>query len=631
MSEDRIGSRIRCKNCQAPIAVVDDYGEGFDDDFGPPQPAHRKPGNRKKKSKRKSQSSLPTGLLIGGGVAGLLLIVGIIAVIVFSKGDGGDVASNEGSSGESDGMASISDSSLAPTKTTTPEKPVALSAEEKAQRQAAYEAQLEKRRLQQSQEQREDLVQRFGNDNVVTVTFSNVAGDTDAANKYLHRKVFRAAYKDYSEGSKRAREQTEANRKQAEEEALSNSRGQFVVFYHYRRVESDVPYPQVVNAGRSGDRMTYHVGPAIDPSAFAQRLGVGEVSSIDGRNINVTVYLPVPIPDPDVEDLVVAYGADQVLSVKVHGALGDARAVKMYIEEETRKAAPDGKFTFVAFKDNGEGNYEFTVGPIVDQRGFANSLGWGSIDSLADNVLTLTATLPADMPTYEEMVEAKKVREQKERAIQEADRQKRPRPDESELDWAVRCLKDNVAFTEEKALNALINMDIDKDRLEEVAKVIELAMLSATWHTELYVKAFVHWRTDRTEKIILSMGGRRELNPQKRQAFMEAFVTLGTEKCAQALASALPDFFAGDQSVDYLIKMGAIAEQPTLSYLKHKDARVRGRVYKVLREIGTKDSLTKLRDNVRLETGNMKAAANECYETIRDRTKDEAKPEKTDE
>ena len=112
---------------------------------------------------------------------------------------------------------------------------------------------------------------------------------------------------------------------------------------------------------------------------------------------------------------------------------------------------------------------------------------------------------------------------------------------------------------------------------------------------------------------------------------MQALVDLGTENTAKALASGLGDFFVGDDSVQYLIQMGSIAEKPVLAFTKDKDAKTRSRAYAVLYSIGTEESLNELSNNVRLERdGNMRRQVMDCREEIRKRIK-ELKKEKEQE
>lgn len=616
LSDDKAGSRIRCPNCRGVIDVPD--GE---DQYNAPQ---KRGASKKGKSRRSTSGSGNMVLLVGvGGAVGLLMLGGIFAAILVFRG-AGEAAPEVAKDGTDPIPVAATDQSTIESAggSAEPAAPV-LSAEEQERRTAAYKESIERQRQNQGGGTRDSLVTDFGAEKVVTVTFVNVAGETADVDKYLNRKVFRAAYKDYAEGAERARQLTEANRKQAEQEAVQNAPGAMMVWYHYRRVESDVPYPRVIAGGRSGDRMTYHVGPAINPQAFAERLAVGQVSQVSGRDIEVTVYLPVPVPDPDVEDLMVAYGQEQVLTIQVSGANGDPKAVKIYLEDETKKAAPDEKFSFVAMKEQGDGEFQFTIGPVIGYRNFADKLTWGEVISHDPdtNTLKMQAKLPADLPSYEELVEARKEKERLEKAIRDADWARRPRPNETELEWAIRVLKDSVPFAEENALKALAIMDIEEGRREEVSKLLSIKAQETTWHLGEYVTAILHWKTDDTEKVILSLGGEKtRMHADQRKAVMAALVELGSEKCAKALASGLPDFFAGEDTVPFLIEMGAIAEDPVLQFLKSEDEKVRRRVYEILTEIGTSKSLSKVRGNVRLERNEvMKALAEECADSILER------------
>ncbi len=464
--------------------------------------------------------------------------------------------------------------------------------------------------------------------NLILGVIGGVVGETEAAHKYLNRKVFRAAYAEYEKGRKQAQEQTEQNRKNAEQQAIQdhkNTWGEFgpgFVHYRYQLVDSDTPYPKIVNGGRVDNTFTYHAGPASNIQEFASRIGVGNVVSASGGEIRIQAQLPTPIPDPDVEELVLQLGADNVVHVKVTGADGDPRLVQMYIENESARLGNDGKrLSMAAMKALGNGEFQFSAGPVSNPQVFGESISWGSLANIdpVERVVSIAASLPEKLPTEAELKAAQAAERAREKAIRDADWAHKPRPDESEIDWAVRVIKDKDTWGIEKALKALTYMDVVEERREEISRMLIQNIGEHHFKLKDHLPAMLHWKTEDTETAILRMGG-SHIASWDRPVLMEALVELNSEKSAEALASALPDFFSADASVKYLIEMGPIAEEPVLRFMKHEDAKVRGRVYTILTEIGGSETMKKIRTNIKLENNaGMKAAAEACLEEVRER------------
>ncbi|MEQ9407028.1 MAG: hypothetical protein RIK87_04850 [Fuerstiella sp.] len=619
LPDDKAGRKIRCKECGAVVDVPRRAGRarraGQPESAGKRTAAARRPARGRSSGNKRSSKNNPA-LLIGGIVVGVVVCIAAGVFFGMQMMSGGGAATGSGLADGSTGTAG-------PGVTADD-----LTDEQKAQKQAAYEASLEQQRLAKSGEEKASLVRRYGDGKVVTIVISGVVGETAAANKYLNRKVFRAAYKEYEAGRKQAADRTESNRKAAEQQAVADHKstwgdfGPTFVSYRYELVDSDVPYPRIVNGGRLENTFTFHAAPASNPQEFAQRLGLGTVTSINGREIHVQAQLPTPIPDPDVEELALQYGLDQVVQVNVTGATGDPKLVQLYLENETIRSGADGKrLSLVAMKALGNGEFQFSVAPVPNAQVFGESLRWGSLQSgdPSGRTVTIAAQLPEHLPTEAELNAAKEAERKREKAIRDADWAHKPRPDESELDWAVRVITDIDVFGLEKALKALAVMDVVEERRDEVSKLLIQNLGAAHFKLADQIPAMMRWKTDDTEKAILRLGG-QHLATWDRPVVMEALVELGTPACAEALASALPDFFSGDKCVKYLIDAGPVAEGPVLGYLKHENAKVRARVYTILSEIGGKEAATKLRTNVKLENNpGMKAQAEACLNMVRER------------
>lgn len=610
LPDEKAGRRIRCKDCGAVVDVPQRTAR---------RPARASGARRSSSSSRRSRSSgggIPKPLLVAGVVAAVTLCAGLAVYFGMQMLGGADDSAllsggGAGSSTEDVGVTAAD-----------------LTEEEKAARQAQYDSNLQQQRQAQSQTSRDKMAQRFGAQRVVTVVVDNVVGETEAANKYLQRKLFRAAYQEYEAGRKQAAAQTEANRKSAENQAVQDHKdtwGEFgpsFVQYRYELVDSDVPYPRIINAGRTGNTFTFYAAPASNVQQFSKSLGLGQVSSVNGRKITIQAQLPTPIPDPDVEELALQYGPEKVVRVHVSGATGDPKLVQLYLQNETTSARTDGsRLSMVAMKALGNGEYEFHAAPVSNPQVFGESISWGQLKNLdaASQTIEISATLPEHLPTESELKAAQAEERAREKAIRDADWAHKPRPGEAELDWVIRVIKDKDTFGIEKALKSLALMEVDEDRRDEVAKLLAQHLGETHFGPKIMIPAMLQWKTDDTEKAILRLGGSR-LPSWDREIVMEALAELKTPATAEALASALPDFFSGDKSVRFLIDAGPVAEAAVLRYLKHEDAKVRARVYTVLSEIGGKDAFRQLRTNVKLENNlAMKAQAEAALEAVKSR------------
>ncbi len=617
--DERAGNRLPCKACGGTIDVPGSKRSRT----VPPTRSLPPARGSKPVRRRKSSSSGTTPLVIGAVIAGVVIGGGVLVLVAVKMFSG---------SGDSAAVADGSDaarSSVAPADRNSASE---LTDAQRAERDALYQANLERQRAANSKTERESLIRRYGADKVVTVVFSDVIGDSLAANKYLNRKVFRAAYQDYEAGQERAKQATEQNKQAAEQQALAQHQqnwggfGPSMVTYRYQQVRSDVPYPTIVNGGHVGNSYTYHAAPALNPREFAERLGVGNVSSVQGRDIQILALLPTPIPDPDVEELALEYGLSNVYQIDIQGAEGEPDRVQLYLENETTPLGLDGnRLAMAGMKPLGDGAYQFSAGPIPDPHVFASRLTWGSLLSVntADRIITMQANLPETLPGKAELDAVKQKQKELEDAIRKADWEHRPRPNESELDWAVRVINNSDTYGMEKAYKALAIVTVDEDRREEISEILLSAARTGARGLEHLVPAMINWKTDETEKVILSISKDRHYH-KEAEALMKGLADLKTEQTAKMLASALADFHNGDNSVQYLISMGPFAEDAVLDFVRHNDDRTRERVYNVLAEIGGRSSLTAVNRNMREEkNARLKAIAGECSERIRERMKEE--------
>lgn len=83
VSDDKAGSRVKCRECGSRIDVPDGDDDGFDTEVA------SRPSSRKRKKSAGGQSA---GIMIGVGAVGLVLVLGIVLFMMGGRGNGGQVA-----------------------------------------------------------------------------------------------------------------------------------------------------------------------------------------------------------------------------------------------------------------------------------------------------------------------------------------------------------------------------------------------------------------------------------------------------------------------------------------------------------------------------------------------------------
>uniref|UniRef100_A0A7C2K0Z6 HEAT repeat domain-containing protein n=1 Tax=Schlesneria paludicola TaxID=360056 RepID=A0A7C2K0Z6_9PLAN len=467
---------------------------------------------------------------------------------------------------------------------------------------AANKAQYEQTLAQASFEKAHaDLQKKFGQNRMAVVVVNGVPGPVDEADHYLERKLFKAAWTDYEAGQQRARQETEANKKAAEEKAMAeheqtwgNGFGPMTVWYRYKPGRSDVPYPEVRGGVATAGQHVYYVGPVVDLAAFAGRIKVGQISATDSgaRTITIQSFIPVPIPDIDEEELLVQHGREGVLTVEIDGADGEPDRVTYYLENQIREMEGGTGLTLVGPRLKAPGRYRLVVGPIKDVNEFAARIGFGSIADLdpSARVLKLAAKLPADLPPRPTAAELAELRRQ-ERMGDEV-----PKPGESEIDWAIRVLKkgDNVSAAR-KVLKALYTLKVEPDRLEDVGEALVQFGTSSTWawHTsDDLVRAIEAWPTERTTRFLVRQLG--EFSWDKKE-ILAALAKSPTEEAARAVAMLMTDRQLALDASATLRDMGPVAEDTVLKLAQDRFPSMRIEAYDILKSIGTSKSLSKLK------------------------------------
>jgi len=615
VADQMAGKRIACKNCGQKMAVPEDDVEL--ESYDSPE----RGASRRKKSKRGNPA---LAWIIGTAVAlvGVMVVVGIamtgrpnptipgtqVAMPVVMTNGPSTTAS--GGSGPQPPMVSP--------QPVTPVAPVSN---------PEYEKNVMRQTLERAQK---SVVERFTPSKMAIVMIDGVGGNETDADHYLERKIFKAVYADYESGQKNAQQMTDSNRKQAEETAMAEQQNQFggfgprTVWYRYKPVLSDVPYPEVKGGSAGGGKFVYYVGPVIDVNQLGERIGIGQVASVDSgsRTVSITAALPVPIPDIDVEEMIIQHGREAVLTLDVTNAVGDLDRVSYFLETEVQKIGITSPLTVVGPHLVGPGRYRLTVGPVKDVNNFAAKITFGSIAKLDPSTLTveIAAQLPEELPLRPSPAEIA----EKERKQREGDNN--PQEGESEIDWAIRVLKKNEYDPGllEKITNRLALIPLEEARQDEVAEALIAGVGNSwVWHRRTqYIKAMDAWYNKKIAKQFCIMLANN--NPVfDKKDMLSIMAQHPSEEVAKAAAGLIGDFFTHKEAVAALIEMGPIAEGAVLKYSTDQDNNKRSAAYEILAEIGTKKSVTKLKSNVTKERdAQMKQGLKDVVERLQTRLKE---------
>lgn len=452
----------------------------------------------------------------------------------------------------------------------------------------------------------EAIKTKFGPQRIAIVVVSNVPGPPAEADYYLERKLFKAAWFDYAAGQERARQQTEANREAAKQQALAQHErtwggfGPMTVWYHYKPVQSDVPYPEVQGGQYGADQFVYYVGPVLDLNAFAGRIKVGDITSIDPntRTVNLKSFIPTPIPDVDQEEMYIQHGKENVLTVEINNAEGEPDRVAWYIESQVREAQKDAPLMMVGPKAKGTGQYLLLVAPVKDLDGFAARIRWGSIAGLdpVNRKLIVTAKLPADLPPRPSPAELV------EKHRQEIMGDESPKDGESEIDWALRVLKKgDQPHTAGKVLKVLASLKVDEARREEVGEALVAFGRQSQWAWHVsddLIKAMEVWSTAETTRFLI----RQLAEPTwKKKDILYVLSKNPSEEAARAVAQLMTDPTCALDASAALREMGPVAEETVLKLAQDRFPSMRVEAYDILRTIGTEKGLAKLKGFVAKE------------------------------
>jgi hypothetical protein len=240
-------------------------------------------------------------------------------------------------------------------------------------------------------------------------------------------------------------------------------------------------------------------------------------------------------------------------------------------DENTREAIYD-KATILA--DGGHGSIAaahlgdrmtILVGPVRDPQACAGKIDFGTVRRVYGRTISVIAHKVEGLP-----------------------------PDTDAVTKAVHHLKSPNFGRRLEAAERLKKMAPD-ERREEVARALQeaLAKDANPFSQQEILEALAVWGTKDSVPFLLNALA-EEQNPFARRAIFKALARLQDERACEPLALHLEDFKDCHEAAEALKVMGPIAEKAVLKRLQHPDHWVRWEACKVLRVIGTKESLAAL-------------------------------------
>ncbi len=348
--------------------------------------------------------------------------------------------------------------------------------------------------------------------------------------------------------------------------------------------------------------------------------------------------------------------ADDEFSEEIIGRYGDHRVVRLLINVTHQSHQSPQGFLLEKVKEPLKGNsttvirrlegneYEALIGPVDNLQLYSAKLNWLTSKSInpISRTISGSATLPQERAvalgqnsaTVEQReIEAEQRRDELEKAakkqladqdrrrqerqlakeereenraqedaIRKADRVHQPRPGESIVDWLKRSIDGSFPYSD---FDNLAKMEVQEEIRTEISGVLVEHLKADAFRSPTELKALLPalmaWRTDTSDQALIDLISSDMSRSHKRKYLLPVLEQIGTAKAAEALGTGLADVIYGDRTVESLIRMGDIAEKAALNWKKHDDAAVRNRVYKVLAQIGTRDSIEPLGENRQME------------------------------
>lgn len=173
-----------------------------------------------------------------------------------------------------------------------------------------------------------------------------------------------------------------------------------------------------------------------------------------------------------------------------------------------------------------------------------------------------------------------------------------PAADANTVNWAIRVLKrgDTTSRDAEEALNFFVESEIEPARLEEAGEAIaSFAASNTSWFVgDSLIRAAAQVRTPQTERMLIAKLSER-FGSWKKEAILLALGKHKTESAARAAAGFMTDPYIAVHASTALRDIGPPAEPVVIDLTKSRHVSMRLEAYDILRVIGTKKGLARLK------------------------------------
>lgn len=171
------------------------------------------------------------------------------------------------------------------------------------------------------------------------------------------------------------------------------------------------------------------------------------------------------------------------------------------------------------------------------------------------------------------------------------------------LSATLREVMSDDCFASKRAAETLARMTPNARRAEVTATLKQALAREDTFNPRREIlRALVVWGP-REEVVALLLDRVRRRDPFIRGEAFEALGKYQDEDTAQAVAVHLVDGDTRGEAGRALVQMGPVAENAVIKYLRHGDSGVRHEACRVVKVIGTRNSLADLRFLVRRRDG----------------------------
>ena len=192
------------------------------------------------------------------------------------------------------------------------------------------------------------------------------------------------------------------------------------------------------------------------------------------------------------------------------------------------------------------------------------------------------------------------------------------------IDDAIVRIADGGHFEIDAAAKYLVLCPIDPKRKDDVAKVLNEAIIGEGHRPEAIFDAAAKWANEDTIKIF---SDKLSARPWVERGVIKATARIPNSQLALKLCILLENFFEWDDATRALQQMGSVAEPHVRNLLKHRDPKMRAHACMILATIGTEASIPMLKRMAgeKATSMNAKSALQEINERVK--AKKAAEPE----